>query len=262
MTSDLYRGAAALGIGLLLSLFVVPSAYAHAAYESSDPANESTVSSPPSRVTAEFTEPVVDDSRLEVFDPCGEQVDNGDSLVAADRITVSMSADKQGTYRVHFSVVSSVDGHPTSGDFIFTSSGGAPCPAEEPAEEEEPSGGGSGGGNEGAGGNSEPGSGSAGETGGDQTGTGSARRADGRRAIQRSSGDNRGPRSVEDRVKASRVEREPGDVASAPTAISMSGVAGIWEGIDLSQFLIALLVAAVIGAAGGFVYAGIMGPKR
>lgn len=32
--------------------------------------------------------------------------------------------------------------------------------------------------------------------------------------------------------------------------------------IPLGGFAIALLIAALIGAAGGYVYAGIMGPKR
>ena len=118
---------------LLTLLTLLPTkAQAHAAYEASDPGNGATVSSPPQRVTADFTEPVIDDSTLEIFDPCGAQVDNGDSVVAADRVTVTMSGDKGGTYTVVFAVVSSVDGHPTNGEFEFSSSGGAPCPSDEP----------------------------------------------------------------------------------------------------------------------------------
>jgi methionine-rich copper-binding protein CopC len=263
-----FRGAASLTLGLLLSLLFWAPAYAHAAYESSDPADGATVSNPPSRVTAEFTEPVVDDSTLEVYDPCGTRVDNGDSLVAADRITVSMSADKQGTYRVHFSVVSSVDGHPTSGDFGFTSSGGSPCPGEESAEEEPSEGSG------GAEGNGQSDDGSAGNTGSDQPGGSSSRsgagsQADtGSREMNERAGEDRArgnnsetTRMDSARVKTSRAERAAQDVASAPTALSVSDIASIWHGIPLQDFLIALMVAAVIGGAGGFVYAGIMGPR-
>jgi hypothetical protein len=37
---------------------------------------------------------------------------------------------------------------------------------------------------------------------------------------------------------------------------------GLFEDIPVSGALVALGLAALIGAAGGFVYAGIMGPKR
>src|SRR5687768_5482312 len=117
-------------VALSIAAFSVP-AFAHAAYESSDPADGSTVSSPPSRVIADFTERLQPaTSRLSVYDPCGAQVDNGDSLIANDRITVSMSANKQGTYVVRFQAHSDVDGHVTTGEFSFTSSGGSPCPEE------------------------------------------------------------------------------------------------------------------------------------
>lgn len=260
-------GTAGLVVGLVLSVFASP-ALAHAAYESSDPANGTTVSSPPSRVTAEFTEPLVDGSRLEVYDPCGSRVDNGDSLVAADRLTVSMSADKQGTYRVHFEVVSSVDGHPTSGDFGFTSSGGSPCPGEEPVEEDPGASGGNGGdassSNDGSGGGGSETSdmGDSGTVSGGGNGTQSNERAasTGDRSPRNNTADRvRGERG-RTKVAGTRLEREAGDIA--PTAISASDIENIWEGIPVGGFVIAMLVAASIGGAGGLVYAGIMGPKR
>ena len=248
-----FRAAASLGLGLLLSLLLVPAAHAHAAYESSDPGNGTTVSSPPGRVTAEFTEPVVDDSRLEVYDPCGTRVDNGDSFVAADRITVSMSADKQGTYRVHFSVVSSVDGHPTSGDFDFTSSGGSPCPGEEPAEEEEPE---------------KPQSprddradDEAMAT--DDESTGSTDPEDGasrssRERPDRSEAGHQGHRRTkDDRVAGRRIVAQDETPETEETSTT-----GIWDGIPMSDFFVALAVATLIGAAGGRIYAGILGPRR
>lgn len=255
-----FRGAAFLTLGLLLSVLVPTPAYAHAAYESSDPANGATVSSPPSRVTAEFTEPVVDNSTLEVYDPCGTRVDNGDSLVAADRITVSMSADKAGRYRVHFSVVSSVDGHPTSGDFGFTSSGGSPCPGEDPAEEDTSEGGNGDPGNGGAGDRSEPGNGSSGNglQGSATSGSGSGR-AEADQRIDESAARNGSAR--DGRVTEASNDNAQG-AESAPIAISFSDITSIWDGIPIGDFMIALVVAALIGAAGGQIYAGILGPRR
>lgn len=266
----LSRLFAGFGTALLLTLLVAPPAYAHAAYESSDPGNQTTVSSPPSRVTAEFTEPVVDESRLEIFDPCGSQVDGGDSFVAADRITVSMSADKQGTYTVRFSVISAVDSHPTNGEFTFTSTGGAPCPGAEP-EEEEPTGSG-GGGNDasGSGGGS---SDSSDSSGGVSTGSDSSTS----RVRMDPRAGNRNPQTTDkqgrleddvDRARDGGGSREAdkgfenASAAMAPSALSASDIENIWEGIPLGGFIAALLVAAAIGGAGGLVYAGIMGPKE
>lgn len=264
----LFRGCATLGTTLLLSLSVAPAAYAHAAYESSDPGNQSTVSSPPSRVTADFTEPVVDESRLEVFDPCGSQVDSGDSFVAADRITVSMSADKQGTYMVRFSVISAVDSHPTNGEFTFTSTGGAPCPGEEP-EGEEPTGGG-GGGNDPSGSGDRRGNTSGGTASGSDSSTSRASndRAGGDKSpdgtpkgafgVKKDTGEARD--RTRSKVAGERLENTA--AAIGPSAISASDVNNIWEGIEPVGYIVALLVAATIGGAGGLVYAGIMGPKE
>lgn len=250
----------------ILATVFAPSALAHAAYESSDPANGASVSSPPSRITAEFTEPVTEDSRLQVFDPCGAQVDNGDSLVAADRITVTVSADKQGTYSVQFGVISAVDSHPTNGTFTFTSTGGEPCPGEEPAEEEPAAEGGSGGGG-GGGAQTSSSSGGSGNTAAGSSGGQEARaaraRAEGSRPAARDQA--RGPeRQRSDRSNADdpTSTESANEIAAGTASATETDVRKIWEGIPLLAFLIAMLVAAAIGGAGGLVYAGIMGPRR
>jgi hypothetical protein len=54
----------------------------------------------------------------------------------------------------------------------------------------------------------------------------------------------------------------PVDCASATGQGANAAVGtGLWD-IPRTPFFVALLVAAAIGAAGGFVYAGIMGPRR
>ena len=263
---NLLRASTGLGVVVLLSALAIPSAFAHAAYESSDPANGASVSSPPSRVMVEFTEPVVDESRLEVYDPCGGQVDQGDSLVAADRITISMSADKQGTYTVTFSVISAVDSHPTNGEFTFTSTGGDPCPGEEPPPEE--SGGGAG--SEGSSGGSGAGSGNP------QSATGSGGAAQTSQTQQDDRVERRDPRSPsdvprrererasersqaqQDMKMASRQNEDPSDDLG-PAALSTDDLPNVWDTIPAGAFLVAMLLAAVMGGAGGLIYAGIMG---
>ena len=262
MRSRTLRVIAATGC-VALPLLLAGPASAHAAYESSDPANGSTVSSPPSRVIAEFTEPVVQGSTLAVFDPCGQQVDNGDSLVATDRITVTMSGEYTGVYSVSFDVVSAVDGHNTSGNFSFTSTGGDPCPGDEPVQEEpEPAP--NAGGNDGAsddpdsagGGDSElvasndPGRGSA---SGAARQAGDPNRSRNRPLAQAGQGD-KGPAWWKQAASVANVIGAPSEEEKNKESV--------WDGIPMGAFAAGLALSTLIGAAGGKIYAGIMGWTR
>lgn len=251
------RAPLALLLVAAVSAALTGTAAAHAAYESSDPANKSTVSTPPSRVIADFTERLATDvSRLTVIDPCGSQVDNEDSLVANDRITISMSADKRGVYVVQFDVLSAVDGHDTHGQFTFTSSGGQPCPADPSEEEEEPQ-------------QTEPRND---PQKGDRPSSGEPRdpRQDDRSGGATRAGDDGGRGgnnpSSPDRGSSSRSDENSAGTASDLAAGSDGEVeldvenTSIWDGIPMTDFFVALGVAAIIGAAGGRIYAGIMGP--
>lgn len=278
MSRNLYRASIAIGAFVLASAAVLPTALAHAAYESSDPANGSSVSSPPSRITAEFTEPVTEDSRLQVFDPCGTQVDNGDSLIAADRITVTMSGDKQGTYTVNFGVISAVDAHPTNGSFTFTSTSGEFCPGEEPVEEE-PAGGGSGGGSASGSAGAGGGSGGSGSGGSGSSGARSSTATDGGSSAGTGSGNGGRGSSGEGRTRDDSLNlgRDRGDragtgtmgemehsggVALGTTTTSASEGTDVWDGVPMIPFVVAMFVAAVMGGAGGLVYANILPPPR
>ena len=244
-----------LVLSVMALLIAAPTspAFAHAAYESSDPNDGSTVSQPPSRVIADFTERLNPDaSSLSVYDPCGTRVDRQDSLIANDRITVSMSADKQGTYVVRFEVLSAVDGHPTSGQFSFTSSGGSPCPEEAGEEEEqEPR---------------EPPS-------EDGTRDDDSSRTEERQELRETGTEEQRRREAradgetlrdgsKTREKSDR--RDDRDIAAPSTGeVDLElEEAGIWDGIPIGDFLVSLGVAALIGAAGGRIYAGIIGPRR
>lgn len=262
MRSRTLRVVTAVGC-LALPMVLASPASAHAAYESSDPANGSTVSSPPSRVIAEFTEPVVQGSSLAVYDPCGQQVDNGDSLVATDRITVTMSGQYTGIYSVTFDVVSAVDGHNTSGNFSFTSSGGDPCPGDEPVVSE-PGQSSEGGGNGRA--RDVPDSADSGDselvasndTGRDSA-SGAARQAGDpnksqNRPLAQAGSANKGPAWWKQAASVANVIGAPSEEEKDKESV--------WDGIPMGAFVAGLALSTLIGAAGGKVYAGIMGWTR
>jgi hypothetical protein len=144
------------------------------------------------------------------------------------------------------------DSHPTQGEFSFTSSGGQACPdAEEEDPKEEPK-----------------------ETRDDQSSTSSST-SNGSTSDPETTADSGGNRSTNragggstrDEVRASEnrvVDRtnrnDPIDDVAAPDPTPTADKS-IWDGLPLGDFLVALAVAALIGAAGGRIYAGIIGPK-
>lgn len=230
------------------------TAWAHPAYKASDPPSGSSVSSPPGELWVEFTE-TIEGGKLEVFDACDAQVDNGDSTenLTSDRLTVSLSASTQGTYRVDWSVLGS-DGHPTRGSFTFSVSGGEECAGEEPPpSQDDPREGNQPREREDRQGSDPAPVGAPGTDTGRQGGQGDrpSRADDGTRA-----GEGREDRTNARRDRTAEAVAAPEDPQeSAPTSNP-----GIWDGIPIGDFLVALGVAAVIGAAGGRIYAGIMGP--
>jgi copper resistance protein C len=244
---------AAIALAALGAL--IAPAQAHAAYKDSDPPDEGTVSSPPSQVTAEFTEPLADGSYLQVFSPCGDRVDGGQVSIVGYEMSVSMSSSYAGLYSVNYRAFSRLDPHVTSGTFTFTSTGGDACPGSEPSDpdpgRQQP-----GDGPRQNPGSNEPGGtvaaaapdGSSAGTGGDdgraRSGSGDARTTEGR-----------GPRSQGD--------PEPDELELAQDADPAPDrdVPPVWEGIELAPFLAGLGLALLIGAAGGKIYAGIMGPR-
>lgn len=227
-------------------------AFAHAAYKDSDPKDEATVSSPPSSVWAEYTEPV-QEGYLHIYDPCGIQVDDGNTEVMGYRMTVGMSADRAGTYAVQWKAASAVDPHVTSGTFTFTVTDGQACPGEEqeePAPEERDA-------QEGR----DDSQGSRNSSGETVANEGSTART-GRVGVgpKRDGAEVKGTRQSRARAGRSGADDEQQIelVQSAPSDTER----GIWEGIPIGGFLLALAIAAAIGAAGGRIYANIMGPRR
>jgi methionine-rich copper-binding protein CopC len=249
--------AATTALVALLALAGFAPAGAHAAYKYSSPDDESTVEEPPTEIWAEYTEPPTDASYMKVYDPCGLQVDNADSRAEAarNRVYITMSSDRAGTYQVDWFVDSAVDAHSTRGTFTFTVTDGEPCPGHEPEREEAAS----------------DGRAESGGAGGGRTDENSgssdlaAERVDPADEAQRRGGD----RVAEnDRARARQSGRDVGRRRDSPRVAAPEDgelkpeEPGIFEGIPAGGLVLGFTMAALIGAAGGLIYAGIMGYNR
>ena len=238
------------GAATALVLLLSGTALAHAAYESSDPADGATVSSPPSQVTANYTEPLAEgDSYMDVTDPCGRDV-GGATSITADSMTVSMSGTAEGEYVVKWRARSTVDNHVTTGDFSFTSNGGDPCPGEETEPEEQTNEKESSVGGSNSSSNTSSGSsGSANSGGNEETSAGNSggRAGSGNETRSKKAG---GQGTKVDDVKGNIVAAPPPDEESDPSTL---------DGIPMGGLLVTLLLAAVIGAAAGKIYFSLSG---
>lgn len=244
-----------------IAALTAPAA-AHAAYKSSDPPDDGRVSSPPGEVTATFSEPLAGGSFLEITDPCGARVDGGDVRIVGYDMSVSMSGTAAGRYTVFYRAHSTLDPHVTQGTFGFTATSGETCAEDEgPSGQNNSGGGSSGAGSSGGGGSgsaatqsSGGGNGSSGDTAGTEAGSGG-------REGQRTGNDRdrSASGSGSGRSRARTAENEVGLAAADDP--EQQETRSVWEGIRLEPFLTGLLLAAIIGAAGGKMYAGIMGPR-
>jgi methionine-rich copper-binding protein CopC len=127
------RLLAGLALCVLGVAIAVPAAAAgpeSPRYVTSDPQDGAQVESPPSRVSATFSEPLDPSSTLHVYDECGEPVDAGDTQVLGSRMDVGIARSPSG----HYTVVYTAKGFggatgETKDDFSFHVSSGSPCGA-------------------------------------------------------------------------------------------------------------------------------------
>lgn len=101
----------------------VHTAFAHAVPIQSIPAADARLSNAPAQIEIFFSEAIeASFSSIKVFDSRGERVDNNDTrLDTADprHLTVTVRSVPAGVFTVAWNVLSSVDGHITSGAFPF-----------------------------------------------------------------------------------------------------------------------------------------------
>ena len=107
-------------------LFTAVSTNAHAYLAESIPRNGELLSQSPAQIVAYFTEELDSNSSMAVLDENGRQVDNGDGgvdLFDPDHksMIATLSAGlPAGQYTVEWKALSSEDGDPTDGTFVFT----------------------------------------------------------------------------------------------------------------------------------------------
>jgi copper transport protein len=106
----------------LLWIWVQP-VFAHAVPEFSNPAPNAQLDELPDNLIIQFNEPIVANlSRIDLLTQGGEAVETGPlQLIDADGRTAAISLPdlEQGAYLVSWQVLSTVDGHTTSGTFAF-----------------------------------------------------------------------------------------------------------------------------------------------
>jgi methionine-rich copper-binding protein CopC len=112
-----------LALAAIVSVAQAPTAAAHAKYESSVPASNSTVTEAPTVVTVHFAEEVNPaGSDLIVYDTKGNKVSTAAGTVDtndAKTMTVPMTGDDSDSYLVVWHTVSLDDGDPAVGAFVF-----------------------------------------------------------------------------------------------------------------------------------------------
>lgn len=115
---------ASLLFSIVCALITAGVAWAHADQVRSNPAPNSTLDAPPARVTVWFSEPVEPGfSTITVLYEDGSTADAGNNLVSpADQtqLSVSLKETRNGTYIVSWRALSAVDGHLTSGSYVFS----------------------------------------------------------------------------------------------------------------------------------------------
>ena len=114
-----------LALACLLALAVQSQvAEAHANLIRSEPPANSTLDSSPDRITLWFSEPMeAAFSEIQVLNSTGARVDNKDSAVDANDLTlmsVNLPELPDGTYTVAWRNLSTIDGHSLRGSFIFS----------------------------------------------------------------------------------------------------------------------------------------------
>ena len=147
---------------VLMALALWPAAaFAHGDISSSIPKADESLKKAPDHLIINFTEPPAKSSVVQVKDGCGTQI--ADSVDFEDLVAHVFTEDGQpGKWKVSYKVLSTADGHKSSGSYGFTVEGKKDCTANDKS-----GGNGNGNGSTGAGGTNPQ----AGGNGGDDEGS-------------------------------------------------------------------------------------------
>lgn len=132
---------------IAFAILVLPAspAQAHDELLGSDPAADSTVDTLPAQISFTFSGIIATDdgaSEVSVTDAAGSELADGAPTAQDNVLTQPLAGEASGVLTVLWKTVSS-DGHPISGEFTFTVSGGpsptpTPTPTPEPTQTTEP----------------------------------------------------------------------------------------------------------------------------
>lgn len=120
--SALGRGLIFVGMAQCALLWPLRPALAHALPVSYSPAPNAALSTPPSTVQIRFSEQLNSDiSKIVVVNPANQEVDDKDSQVAPDGVTMTVTLPllPAGTYVVAWRTHSADDGHVAEGSYLF-----------------------------------------------------------------------------------------------------------------------------------------------
>src|SRR5574341_2243310 len=116
-----WRGAGIAVVLLGLWATQTTPAFAHAVLERSDPPPNAALRQPPEQIVLRFTEPIdAALSSITVVDRDGRRV-SGRAVVSSDGrgVVVPVPALSEGVYAVKWRALSTLDGHASSGVFLF-----------------------------------------------------------------------------------------------------------------------------------------------
>jgi hypothetical protein len=126
------RGAAVGLVATLALLLGASPAFAHAEFESSDPADGASLATGPSTISVTFSDTMQQGfNELTVIGPDGTtHYENGEVLADGDTVSVGVNPlGPAGRYRIGYRVLSD-DGHPVSGSVAFTLTAPGPAAAQ------------------------------------------------------------------------------------------------------------------------------------
>ena len=108
---------------------------AHASLVSTDPADGSTIATPPPSVELTFSDDL-DAGFVAVLAPDGSKVGTSEPRLSGTKMTADLQESHQaGRYTVAYRVLS-VDGHPVTGQFTFTATSGHQATSPKSATDE------------------------------------------------------------------------------------------------------------------------------
>lgn len=118
-------GAVAL-VAAAFVLCIAPSSWAHGEQRKTTPQDGSRVAKVPATIELDLTEPPGPGSTLKAFDGCNDKV-QGEVAMSGETITLTPAGGEPGRWHVEWRSISSIDGHPTKGHWVFRVAGTRDC---------------------------------------------------------------------------------------------------------------------------------------